>query len=150
MPTGYACYPYPGRSPPCQQAVGTVVAVPGVDFVAVGRREFQGPINSSGSAVPWNFEWDGKDAYGRTLQGEQPFKVRRCYRSPAVVYDEASDAFASFAAVQATGATLSWRQGTNLQLDVCNELNGKIGGRDDPARAEIRTKPERNPQRFLA
>jgi RHS repeat-associated protein len=81
----------------------------------------------------WNFEWNGLDAYGRTVQGEQPIKVRTCYSYPAVYYAEGSDAALAFAAVQNTGATMSWRSGS-FAFDTCREWEGKIGGWNDAAR----------------
>jgi RHS repeat-associated protein len=99
--------------------------------VNVAGRQFVN-TNITSNVKPWAFEWDGQDAYGRQLQGEQPVKVRSCLTIPAVFYAENSNATLAFAAIQNAGATLTSRGW--FAFDVCREWNGKIGGWDDRAR----------------
>jgi RHS repeat-associated protein len=133
MPSGVGCFPASGRVPPCQLGTGVTVPVNAVVYADVAGRHYS-TINTATTATTWGFEWDGIDSYGRRLQGEQPIKVRTCLTYPAIYYAENSDAGLAFAAVQNTGATLSWRSGS-FAFDICNEWNGKIGGWDDRARA---------------
>ena len=132
MPSGIGCVQIAGDTTPCQYRTGYPVPISSVVYVNVAGRPYS-LRNTSASPSTWKFEWDGKDAYGRTPQGEQPVKVRTCFTSPAVYYAENSDLGAAFAAIQNTGATLSWR--ANQSFDICNEWNGKLGGWDDRARA---------------
>lgn len=140
MPNGYACYPSPGRNPPCQNQTSTSVGVSSYVQVQIAGRMFSkqnvapAPPSSPLPAYIWSFEWDGLDAYGRRLQGEQLVNVRACYTYPLIVYADSSDAGAAFAAISGTGAMLSWRSGS-YSLDLCTEWNGKLGGWDDKARA---------------
>ncbi len=110
LPTGYGCFSYPGRVPPCQPGSGVIVPVNAVVYADVAGRHYS-TTNTTTSPLTWNFEWDGLDSYGRRLQGEQPIRVSTCLTYPAIQYAEGSDAGAAFAAAQSTGANLSWRIG---------------------------------------
>jgi RHS repeat-associated protein len=57
--------------------------------------------------LSYPFEWDGKDAYGRTLQGEQPVRVRIGYSYPAV-YQEPAEFEQSFALYSGIPITANW------------------------------------------
>jgi RHS repeat-associated protein len=132
MPNGPACYPAPGRNPPCQPSSGEKILVSGMSRVTIAGRSFA-RSNDGPAPIVWQFEWDGSDAYGRRLQGEQPVQVDTCYSYPAVLYAESSDAAAAFANASSGGALLSWRQGS-YSFEICQRWKGKLGGWDDRGR----------------
>lgn len=69
------------------------------------------------------FTWDGKDAYGRTLQGKQPVTIRLGYQYQAV-YREPAEAAASFGLIGATSISVSRFNGT---FTIWQERRGLIG-----------------------
>jgi hypothetical protein len=89
-------------------------------------------VDNGGPPTTWNFEWNGLDAYGRRLQGEQPITVRTCMVYPYVIYlDEGLQARA-FAELSATGAIISSRSnGPGFDIELCREWKGKLGGWDE-------------------
>ena len=77
------------------------------------------------------FTWDGKDAYGRTLQGTQPMTVRIGYTYGAV-YSTASDRFGSGGAGSITGSQARqeltlWRT-WHAQIGTWDALAAGLGG----------------------
>ncbi|MGH7164138.1 MAG: kelch repeat-containing protein [Nitrospiraceae bacterium] len=71
------------------------------------------------------FTWDGRDAYGRLVQGRQPVRVRvgyvygAVYAAPAVVAQ-------SFATYAATGAAISPNT-SRLEVTLWREAAGRLG-----------------------
>ena len=77
------------------------------------------------------FVWDGTDAYGRTLQGEQPIKTKLSYVYGAV-YKTPSTFASSFATFG--GAPLSGNRARS-EISSSQEWEGTIGGYDQPPAA---------------
>ena len=60
-----------------------------------GRPVFTGSADPIAPNQTYSFTWDGKDAYGRIVQGRQPVNVRIGYEYPAV-YDAPKPLNSSF------------------------------------------------------
>ncbi len=77
----------------------------GVEVVAAGKRIFLGHFAPVADQVA-RFTWDGKDAYGRTVQGSVPVTITTTYRYSAVYYARADDAsrVSSFSRLPVGGA----------------------------------------------
>ena len=81
------------------------------------------PGNDILTNLRYTFTWDGKDAYGRTLQGQQPVTVRigytycGVYMAPAQV----QKSFAALSGVPITGSV------SLNQVTLWQEWNGRIG-----------------------
>ncbi|MEK6590028.1 MAG: hypothetical protein AABZ11_05040, partial [Nitrospinota bacterium] len=71
----------------------------------------------------YTIEWDGKDAYGRTLQGSQPVTIRIGYEYN-LVYQEPANFARSFAAISGIPMTVS--RGS-LPMTLWQEQNTTIG-----------------------
>src|SRR3954454_10250115 len=81
--------------------------------------------------LSYTFIFDGKDAYGRPVQGQQKIDVRIDYVYPAV-YRAPSTFGSSFAAIG--GAVLSANR-TRQEISVGQQWSGLIGGLNSPASA---------------
>jgi RHS repeat-associated protein len=73
--------------------------------ITVAGRRFRPTIYPPTPNLTHSFAWDGKDAYGRTVQGAQPVTVRLGYVYP-VVYRTPDQVARSFARVSGTGTTI--------------------------------------------
>jgi RHS repeat-associated protein len=71
----------------------------------------------------YEFTWDGKDAYGRLVQGAQPISASICYVYPAV-YLTPSQFAESFAAL--AGSTVSLGN-ARTEVNSCQSWSGTIG-----------------------
>jgi len=127
----------PNRTPECQgvTAATSKLRVEGTVTVQVAGHTFWRRTDPTLNAVDvtppqWRFEWDGKDAYGRELQGEQPVTVTACYNYPSVGYGTPEENGASFRQPALSGATLVVRNvGPFSQVfDVCALAKTTIGG----------------------
>jgi RHS repeat-associated protein len=87
----------------------------------------------------YEFIWDGKDGYGRTIQGRQNVTVQITYAYPPV-YMTPSQEFGAFAKYPSTGPTAvsigCCHQGAEVTLSqtwhgILGRLDGTIGGWDD-------------------
>jgi RHS repeat-associated protein len=125
----------PNRSPECQtSSVASSVRVDSAVTVSVAG---QSDTRTTGGVALgldtiWRFEWDGRDVYGRELQGEQPVTVRTCYLYPGVGYGGlVDDTFLkAWAQPSRTGVMVAWRGvGTYSGIfDVCTTTTTTIGG----------------------
>ncbi len=102
--------------PASLQRIDLKVTVAGKDFT----RSFDAPVQPNET---FTFEWDGKDAYGRTVQGAQTASVRVGYVYPAV-YLEPDRFQASFA--QFGGSPLTTDR-TRQELTVWQEWERPLG-----------------------
>ncbi|MGH7395583.1 MAG: RHS repeat-associated core domain-containing protein, partial [Candidatus Methylomirabilales bacterium] len=127
---------------------------------AVGRREFyQLPIPLSGATVPasltridlevfvagqsftqsfpptpnqtFTVTWDGRDGYGRPVQGRQPARIRLGYVY-GVVYTEPAPFIQSFLAFSATGAAIS-TNAARFERTLWQESSASLGAWDTQA-----------------
>src|SRR5205807_7299342 len=62
-----------------------------------------------GNPAVWQFEWDGRDAYGRDLQGQQPVSITSCYDYPGISYGTPEENALTFSQPALTGAVLEFR-----------------------------------------
>ena len=89
--------------------------------VRIAGRAFRKVYNAAPN-LRWTFEWDGRDAFGRTLQGGQPAKIRVNYRYP-ISYAGNSASF---------GSTVSWnesgRRGWKATPGLWDENDCQRGG----------------------
>jgi RHS repeat-associated protein len=98
-------------------------------FVA-GRRFTQG--FPAAPSQRHTFTWDGRDAYGRPVQGAQPVKIRICYLYDAV-YMAPNQVEQSFAQFSASGATIGGVEGRQ-EFSICREMIATAGVFDARAR----------------
>jgi len=124
----------PNRTPECRSegAVPTPYRVDSTVSVSVAGREFKTTSESAAIGVDttWFFEWDGRDGYGRGMQGEQPATVRTCYNYPAILYGDEAPFFSSWAQPALSGVSRVARfvGQSSAVFDLCAEANVKIGG----------------------
>jgi RHS repeat-associated protein len=79
------------------------------------------------------FTWDGRDAYGRILQGAQPVTIRLGYRYGFVQYSEPAAFAASFSRLSWNGLTASAdraRKEMILWQQYSDQVAGTLGGWD--------------------
>ena len=90
-----------------------------------------------GSAAQHLFSWDGKDAFGRTLEGVQPVTVSIGYVYPAVYMQPAQmeKSFAAFSNIPITGA---------VRLTLLREV--KPGNEPPSRQGRQESKPPRTPR----
>jgi RHS repeat-associated protein len=77
--------------------------------------------------LSYTFMWDGKDSYGRVLQGSQPMRIRIGYEYKAQYYAVPADFQRSFSRLAGTGATLVASRRTD-QLHIWQTMQGNIVG----------------------
>jgi CARDB protein len=78
----------------------------------------------------FTFVWDGRDAYGRKLQGEQPVTARIGFAYGAVYYPQPASFEASFGRIMRSGdARVIGRDQADIVL--WNDWTGHVGGWDD-------------------
>ncbi len=126
----------PNRIPECQivTAASPFVRAESTVYLEVAGQKVSrstGPTDPVGVTPPlWQFEWDGKDAYGRELQGEQPVTVTYCYNYPGIGYGTQEEIIASFGQPTLTGAMVLFRfTGAFSQVfDVCSKVKTTLGG----------------------
>jgi len=123
----------PNRTPECQsEGVPTNYRVDSTVSVSVAGREFAMTSKNAaiGADTTWFFEWDGRDGYGREVQGEQPTTVRTCYNYPAVLYGDEAPFFSSWAQPALSGVSRVARFVGQFSavFDLCTTANVKIGG----------------------
>ncbi|HET7740934.1 MAG TPA: hypothetical protein VFL67_09830, partial [Mycobacterium sp.] len=107
-----------GRTPRCSSTPSGAVPVPVHVYVSVaGQVSVQSSTNPSEADRIYAYEWDGKDAYGRALQGEQPIDVRWCYAYPMIGYMTSSAFGRAFATATGDGSILAMRI-SNGNLDI--------------------------------
>lgn len=119
-PNMMACLP--NRTPNCQASGSPPILVPLSYTVDIAGKTYSQTNSDTTNPLPWAFEWDGTDRYGRTLQGQQTGTITACYHPPGVWYANPGLAAASFAQPSISGALLSWRwTGDNSAVyDVCS------------------------------
>ena len=127
LPSGLtACLP--NRAPECQSTASAPVAVPATLTVRVAGKTYA-TTNTNYSPLSWQFEWDGKDTYGRALQGEQPVTLTACYNYPGVGYATPDQVVGSFGQPSIAGSLTAWRWvGIAAQVfDLCSSSTTRIG-----------------------
>ena len=126
----------PTQSPECQPAAaGATIPLYTSLTVSVGGTITS--ISSYGSppSQPVHFEWNGQDAYGRTMQGQQTATITTCIIYPAVWYSTPDANVASFAQPSLTGVLLSvrWVDPQSAVFNTCNSVTTKLGTWDRKA-----------------
>ena len=118
----------PNRHPECQPAAGNPIPVPATVTVRVAGKTYQ-TTNNLNAAIDWRFEWDGKDVYGRALQGEQDVTLTACYNYPGIGYGTPDQVVASFGQPSISGSLTAWRWvGEYTQVfDLCRSTSTRIG-----------------------
>jgi RHS repeat-associated protein len=125
----------PNRTPECQPVTPatSMIRIDGTMTIRVAGQVFTKRTDTTAPAdvVPpvWQFEWDGRDAYGRELQGEQPVSVTSCYNYPGVSYGTPEENAASFSQPSLNGAVVVYRVVSRLSavFDVCTSAKASIG-----------------------
>ncbi len=99
--------------------------------VTVAGRSFEATLAPAPNQV-FQFTWDGKDAYGRTVQGEQFAEVSVSFDYAPQYYAVKSDWSNSFARAEAAGATVSGSRGAAMigLSRTWTELLGSWDARD--------------------
>jgi YD repeat-containing protein len=103
--------------PPVVSQSSPVVGNSGISVLSSGA-----PINQA-----YTFTWDGRDAYGRQLQGAQPVGVQVGYIYP-VVYRASSPSAQSFGSTGAVAILSSSR--SDAQATIAQTYRGSIGPLD--------------------
>ncbi len=102
-------------APDPRSCVAQPVIVAPFATVNIAGRSFSQSAGAGASV--WNFLWDGKDAYGRVMQGQQPITVTLCELVPGVNYGSPGEIGRSFAVAAANGSVMSaGRDGYYYQL----------------------------------
>ena len=71
------------------------------------------------------FTWDGKDGFGRAIQGEVPFQARIRYQYPAI-YKPGSNLAGAASFAQASGSFFGFEP-TRLKIFLTTEISGTVG-----------------------
>ena len=71
------------------------------------------------------FTWDGKDGFGRAIQGDVPFQARIRYQYPAV-YKPGSSLGGAASFAQASGSFFAFEP-TRLKIFLTSEISGTVG-----------------------
>jgi RHS repeat-associated protein len=114
-------------SEPCAQNISYLIT-PTANVTIAGKTYLR--VAVAGSIV-WNFEWDGKDAYGRNVQGQQPVTVQICEALPEFWYWTPADLNRSFAVPTSNGSTLTRITRDGFRFQLCSPVwRGTLGGWD--------------------
>ncbi|MBI4816897.1 MAG: S8 family serine peptidase [Deltaproteobacteria bacterium] len=77
-----------------------------------------------------DFVWDGKDAYGRSLQGGQPVRIRVSYEYPGTAYVQNPTSFLSTFAQALGRSDFVLQTSAPSKVALVQEWRGTIGGWD--------------------
>ena len=78
----------------------------------------------------FTFTWDGKDAYGRPVIGEQEARYTVCYRYEPFYYATVSEFNASFGSAGGGSGSTSAGPGRNM-IEICRGGKGTVASWDD-------------------